>query len=133
MTTYTSKVSLSILRQLVDGPKNVADIAAALGVDEKSASRRMGSLLQHKRVERDRSGGTTAYAITRKGLVLVCPIHQEPERGNFPEPRTPPSGEVYVPRPIATRPGAMDAYTLPSLVDGKKTPRARPVLMGTVK
>lgn len=60
---------IAILYELADGPRNVSEIAAALGQPQPAVSRHLKTLRDRGMVKAERSGGYVVYSLADRRVV----------------------------------------------------------------
>lgn len=117
-------------------PQTAMTIAAATGIDGNKVRRIVHNLMIAGLAHNSGTGSPRAAAYLpgaaprADGPPAAARIHTP---GQKPAPRTAPSDDKYTGaelRAFAHRPGAMDAYALPSLHNGQRIQRRAPMLMG---
>ena len=128
--TKTGELALCILRTLRDkGPQTADQLIKDLRRDAYSVRRNIYNLTSNGRAEAIKEAGEeTLFQITRVGRMVLT---DDSPASTREMPRTPYTGAEL--RPYEGRPGALDAFTLPSLVNGRRTPRAVPALIQAAK
>lgn len=72
--TLAERSRLAILRELMDGPRPVGDIAEATGLSQPNVSKQLAVLHDAKLVSRERDGNTVRYAIADNCVVELCSL-----------------------------------------------------------
>jgi hypothetical protein len=123
--------TLTVLRLIcVSGIVTTRDIEDALP-DVPNAAKHVVTLVNGQLINSEYIPSKAAlHSIAEKGRRLLRKIDGAP-MGEIAAPRTGIPTERYTgEKPIHTRPGSMAAYELPSLWNGERTERKRPIIVG---
>lgn len=148
--TLLAPTSIAVLRHISQlGGATRADIERAALVANPAV--RLSTLAKQGFIRSDHSGRPVCYHMTGKGdAVLINPTRRSPAKGTGKAAARESLGNRYATpalraasshvdpnayqgaelRPFTGRPGAMDAYSKPSVVNGQPVPRVRPMLIG---
>jgi hypothetical protein len=124
--------TLAVLRAVSKhGPLTLGELRD-LEIPGTNAKSSVMNLQTHRYIETVKRSinDSSVYAVTSKGERMLRAI--DAGKGDVAGPRNPISSDNYTgERKAHVRPGAMDAYSLPSLHDGEAIERKRPMLIGS--
>lgn len=131
MTTEYRPQTIAVLRAVKDlGPLSLRELQDMKLTSAKST---LVNLQTHRYVEssRDYARSTSIYSITRKGIRTLAA--HDVGKGDVAGPRMLVSSAAYTGEPAkAQRPGAMQAFEIPSLHQGERIARKAPMLIGSI-
>lgn len=70
--TLAERSRLAILRELMDGPLSVGEIAEATGLSQPNVSKQLATLHDARLVSREREGNTVRYALADSCVEQLC-------------------------------------------------------------
>lgn len=72
--TLAERSRLAIIRELMNGPMSVGEIAAATSLSQPNVSKHLAALHQAKLLSRERDGNNVRYAIGDPCVIELCEL-----------------------------------------------------------